>query len=289
MVYKMLALNIDGTLLQENGRISRPTREAIEYAVSKGIAVTIATSQNFHAARRTAKALKLNTNIISNHGAYIASDIHKPVFVKRIHEQIASEICAFLEGFDCRIKLIHEQFSVGNKVKLPDNMVAKIVFQSSNRLIYSEQYVDSLSERLSGQPVAPLNIEAMFRSESDREDAKKALEEMYDEIACIRGEGLELFLTASGVSKLAGVQYLCGRLNISREEVVAIGSGFLDIPLVEWAGVGVAMGNSPDSLLKSADWITRTNQDNGVAYMVKEHFRKQHRLEFLKEMNVMKE
>ncbi|MCR2821086.1 Cof-type HAD-IIB family hydrolase [Lederbergia panacisoli] len=288
MVYKMLVLNIDGTLLQDNGRINKMTREAIDFAQSKDIKVILATSKNFPAAKRVAKTLKVDNHIVSHQGGYIAKELNKPVYVNRIHEKITSEITTFLESFSCQIKLVHEQFSLGNKVKLPENILAKVVFQRTSRFSYSEQYVDHLSEKLQEEPVSPPKIEAIFENKGNLSDAKKAIEEMYDEVICIEVGDKRLDIVAAGVSKLNGVKYLCEQYGIKRDEVVAIGAGIDDLPLVQWAGLGVAMGNAPAIVRSEANWNTRTNNDNGVAYMVKEHFRKQYKLEFLKKINVLK-
>ncbi|MBS4193540.1 Cof-type HAD-IIB family hydrolase [Lederbergia citri] len=288
MVYKMLVLNIDGTLLQDNGRINKMTREAIEFAQSKDIKVILATAKNFPAAKRVAKSLKIDNHIVAHQGGYIAKELNKPVYVNRIHENLTKELTTFLESFSCQIKLVHEKFSLGNKVKLPDNILAKVVFQRANRFSYSEQYVDQLSEKLLENPVSPPKIEAVFETSADLSDAKKAIEEMYDEVVCIETENRRLDIVAAGVSKLDGVKYLCNQHFIKREEVVAIGAGMDDLPLVQWAGLGVAMGNAPYAVRAAADWNTRTNNDNGFAYMVKEHFRKQYKLEFLRKINVLK-
>ncbi|MBS4177519.1 Cof-type HAD-IIB family hydrolase [Lederbergia citrea] len=288
MVYKLLALNIDGTLLQDNGRINKMTREAIEYAKKKGISVILTTSRNFPSAKRVAKTLKIDEYIVSHQGGYIGKEWKKPIFVNRIHEQISSEIVSLLESFPCQIKLVHEQFSLGNKVKLPENMMAKVVFQPSGKFSYSEQYVDVLSDRLLDSPVSPPKIEALFEHTADFADAKKAITEMYDEVDCIDSGSLKLEIVAAGVSKLNGVKLVCERLGILPYEVVAIGAGMDDLPLVKWAGLGVSMGNAPIEVKQAANWNTRSNNDNGVAYMVKEHFRKQYKLEFLKKINVLK-
>ena len=75
MIYRMLAINIDGTLLQSNGKLHKSTKEAIEYVQQKGIYVTLVTSRTFPSAKKVAKALKLQTNLITHKGAYIAKDI----------------------------------------------------------------------------------------------------------------------------------------------------------------------------------------------------------------------
>ena len=84
------------------------------------------------------------------------------------------------------------------------------------------------------------------------------------------------------VSKLRGLQLLGEHLNISLNEMVAIGDSMEDLEVIENVGLGVAMGNAPVEVKQAADWITRSNSENGVEYMIKEHFRKQFPLPFLK-------
>lgn len=288
MVYKMLVMNIDGTLEQDNGKIHKHTREAVDFALQKGIHITIATSRNFPAAKRVAKILKLDSYLAAHQGAFIAKELNKPIYVHRINEQITSELVTLLESFSCQIRLVHEKFLLGNKVKVPNNMLAKVVFQSASRFIYQERYVDSLSERLLDDPVSPPKMEVIFFRKKDLEDAKKAIEEMYEEVHCIESDGLKMEIVAAGASKLNGIKYICNHYGIKQHEVVAVGAGMDDIPLVSWAGLGVAMGNAPIALQDSADWITRTNNEHGLAYMVREHFRKQYRIEFLKKNNMLK-
>jgi Cof subfamily protein (haloacid dehalogenase superfamily) len=288
MLYKMLALNIDGTLLQGNGRLNKTTKEAIEYAGGKGISVTLVTSRDFSSANRIAKALKLNTFLVTHQGSFIAADLKKPLFVKRISEESCAELVRFLEKFSSQIRLVHEHYSLANRVKLPSNLVGKVMFQTSNAFSYSERYVDSLSESLIESPMSPPKIEVIFEDAADRQDAKKAIMGVFDEVDCIDNDAGKLEIVPAGVSKLKGVLYICDRLNIHREEVVMIGSGPDDLPLIEWAGLGVAMGNASPRLKRAADWITRSNNENGVSYMVKEHFRKQQPIQFLKKLKQMK-
>ncbi|MBS4171880.1 Cof-type HAD-IIB family hydrolase [Bacillus sp. FJAT-49736] len=288
MIYKLLALNIDNTLLNGNGRLNKATKEAIEYAVDKGIYVSIVTSKNFSTASRLGSTLKVNAPLITHQGAFIANEKQNPILVRKISENTTIDLVRFLEAFHCQIRVVHEDFTLGNKMKMPSNLMGKIVFQSSTRYSYSEQYVDSLLEKLKENPIATPKIEVVFNDMEDLSDASKAIREMFHEIDCIQNDGTKMEIVPTGVSKLKGLLYVCDLLNIHREEAVVIGSGFDDKPLIEWAGLGVVMGNAAAELKKSADWVTRSNNQNGVAYLVKEHFRKQPPIEFLKKMNVIK-
>jgi hydroxymethylpyrimidine pyrophosphatase-like HAD family hydrolase len=70
--------------------------------------------------------------------------------------------------------------------------------------------------------------------------------------------------------------------------MVYIGDGLDDIPLLEAVGLGVSMWNADFEVKRASDWVTRSENEHGVAYMVKEHFRKQQPIEFLRRMNIIK-
>ncbi|MBU8880032.1 Cof-type HAD-IIB family hydrolase [Bacillus sp. FJAT-29790] len=288
MIYRLLALNIDDTLLQSNGRIHKSTKEAVEYVLHKGIYVTLVTARSFPSARKVAKALKLNSLLVAHRGAYISSSQEKPIFVKRISEDVTYEIVRLLEGFPCQIRLVHEKYSIANKSKLNHNMLARTVFTSGDPIFYPQQFVDSLSDTILEEPVTPPKIEIYFENKTDLQDAKAAIQGMFEDIDSIQLNDLRLDIMPAGVSKLNGLLYLGEHLGISRNEMVVIGDGLDDIEMIEAAGLGVAMGNAPVEVKKAADWVTRPNNDHGVTYMVKEHFRKQHPIEFLRKMNLLK-
>jgi Cof subfamily protein (haloacid dehalogenase superfamily) len=288
MIYRLLALNIDGTILQSNGKIHKTTKEAIEYVQQKGILVTLVTSRSFPSARKVARAFKIKLPLVTHQGAFISSAQENPIYVKRISEDITYDTVSFLEKLPCQIRLVHEQFSLANKLKLHNNLLSKTVFTSGDPVFYSQQFVTSLSEYLHDQPLTPPKIEVYFENEKDHRDAKEALSNMYTEIDLISLDSLRLDIVPFGVSKLNGLSYLSNQLGIQQKEIVVIGSGIDDIPLLESAGLGVAMWDADYEVKKAANWITRSNNEHGVAYMVKEHFRKQQPIEFLRKMNIIK-
>lgn len=111
---------------------------------------------------------------------------------------------------------------------------------------------------------------------------------MFVDIHIVQHNELRLDILPAGVSKLNGLLYLGEILGIRSSEMVAIGDGLDDLEVIEAVGLGVAMGNAPNQLKIAADWVTRSNNQDGVAYMVKEHFRKQQPIEFLRKMNIIK-
>ncbi|MGD6941591.1 Cof-type HAD-IIB family hydrolase [Cytobacillus gottheilii] len=288
MIYRLLALNIDGTLLQSNGRLHKSTKEAIEYVQEKGIYVTLITSRSFPSAKKVAKALKLDTQIVTHRGAFIGKNIDKPVYVNRIAEEVTYDIIRFLEGFPCQIRIVHEKFALANKYKLNHNLMAKTVFSSGDPVFYSQQFVESVSETILEEPVSPPKIEVYFENSDDLEDARTAIRGMFSEVDMLKLNDLRLEIVSAGVSKLNGLLYLGEQLGIRSNQMVVIGDGMDDLEMIEAAGLGVAMGNAPAEVKNAADWLTRTNDQHGVTYMVKEHFRKQQPIQFLRKMNLLK-
>jgi Cof subfamily protein (haloacid dehalogenase superfamily) len=288
MIYRLLAINIDGTLLQSNSRLHRSAKEAIQYVQQKGVDVTLVTSRSFPAAKKLANTLKINTPIVTSRGAYISSTDEKPIFVKRLEEDVAFEIARLLEGFECQIRLVNEEYSLGNRSKLSKNLMAKTIFSSADPAFYSHQFVDSVSETLSENPMTPSKIEVYFEDEEDLDDVIQALKGMYIEVDSVKINKLRLEIVPAGVSKLNGLLYVGEQLGVTSKQMVYIGDDVDDIPLIDAVGLGVAMGNSSFEVKKAADWVTRSNNQQGVTYMVKEHFRKQQPIEFLRKMNIIK-
>ncbi len=274
VTYRMLALSIDGTLLRSNSRLSRQTKDAIEYVKEKGVYITLATERPFPAAKKIAKALKLDNVLITHDGGFIASDVDEPLLSRKLHEDKTFHIAEILENYKCHIRLLHEQFSIGNKVRQKNQLIARMTLGIQDPLYYPVTFVDSICEHLMENPVAPPKIQAQFFSAEEAQAASMELQKEVPSIdTIVRGERLEI--VPKGISKARGVQVVANHLGISLEQVVAIGAGVNDIDMITQAGLGVAMGNSPEELKASADWITRSNDMHGVAYMVKEVFRKQ--------------
>jgi Cof subfamily protein (haloacid dehalogenase superfamily) len=288
MIFRLLALNIDGTLLQSNGRLHRSTKEAVHYVKQKGVDVTLVTSRSYPSANKLANALKINIPIVSNRGAFIANAIEEPIFEKKIDADVAFEIVRFLEGFQCQFRLNNEEYSIGNRSKLSNNLMTRTIFSSADPAFYSHQFVDIASEALTDTPMNPSKVEVYFEDEEDLDDAIKALKGMFTEINLVKVNKLKLDIVPEGVSKLNGLLRVGEQLGLTSKEIVYIGDDLDDIPLIDAVGLGVAMGNSPFEVKKAADWVTRSNNQHGVTYMVKEHFRKQPPIEFLRKMNIIK-
>lgn len=286
MIYRLLALNIDGTLLRSNGRLEPSTREAVQYVQNKGVYVTLVTSRHFQMAKKLAKALKINNLLVTHSGAFVSDKVDRSLYENRISEEKTFNLVQVLETFDCNVRIVHERFSLGNRKKVSSSILGKTLLSPKDPLFYPVQFVESLGENLRDEPLAAPKLDVYFSEPESCLEAENLLANAFEGITVRVKNPSMLEITAKGVSKENGLRLLGQHLGIAQEEMVAIGDAEDDMNMIELAGLGVAMGNAPHAVKKAADWITRSNDDQGVAYMVKEHFRKQHRIEFLDKLKV---
>ncbi len=278
MRYKLLALNIDGTVLKSNARITKQTKDAIEYVKNKGVYVTLATSRPFPAAKKIAKSLKVDNCLITSDGAFIASSTEEPIFVRRIKEEKALQIVDILERYECHIRVMHDSYSIGNKVRQRNHLIAKMTIGVGDPLFYPITFVDSVCDQLMQEPIAPPKIQVQFFHKEEERRAVEQLESLVAGVRVFESALGCLDIVSAGVSKARGLQTLGQYLGISADEMVAIGSDDSDVDMINQVGLGVAMGNATHSVKEVADWLTRSNEQNGVSYMIREVFRKQLRL-----------
>ena len=288
MVYRLLVVNIDGTLLQSNGRLNKLTKEAIEYVHRKGVHTALVTSRSYHSARKAAKALKINPMLVAAQGSFIGSDLDKPIFVQHLAEELTQEMVQLLEKTVCQIQLVHEKQMLANRLDIPENLLGKAVLYMNEQNFYSQHYVDVLSDELSAQPFSAGKIDVCFQNEGDRNEMAGLIREMFPEVSVIEKDRERLTIVPRGVSKWHGILLLAEYLGVRHDEIVAIGDSEDDLEMIASCGLGVAMGNAPLQVKQAAKWVTRSNDENGVAYMLKEFFRKQHPIGFLEKMNTNK-
>nr|WP_026092390.1 Cof-type HAD-IIB family hydrolase [Calidifontibacillus oryziterrae] len=283
-MYKMLAINVDGTLLKSNGKLPKDTKDAIQYVLDKDVYVTLVTSRNFSSAKKIAKALKLDSYIITHSGSFIAKDIDEPLFERRISEEQTFNLVQVLENYHCSIRLVHERYSIGNRLKQKGNLIAKAILNSNDPLFYPSQFVDSLSDQLVDFPMAAPKIEVYFASSDKMTEVKDIINKSFPDVNVVVTDEKVFEILPNLVSKERAIKQLGEHIGIAMEETVVIADSISDIPMLKQAGLGVAMWNSPFEVKQAADWVTRSNNENGVSFMIREHFRKQQRIKFLREL-----
>ncbi|WP_010630516.1 Cof-type HAD-IIB family hydrolase [Sporolactobacillus vineae] len=277
MVYRLLALDIDGTLLTSNNRLDRRTRDAIAYARKKGIIVTLVSERHFHAAAKVARALKLDQPLITHNGAFVSSSIDHPVYTSKIDHSVLVQLTEFLETYPCQIQISHERLSISNRPR-QKNLIAKMTIGMNEPLFYPVTYVDTLSQYLLENYEGATDVKVKLNDTAALGELEKALNNYFPAIDIRRTAPTDLTLVRQGTSKFNGLLFFAGQLGIPLHEIVAVGDGPEDAEMIAKAGLGVAMRTAPAEVKTAADWVTRSSDMDGVAYAVREIFRKQLRV-----------
>ncbi|WP_170006623.1 HAD-IIB family hydrolase [Bacillus fonticola] len=286
MVDRLFAVSIEGTIVSPQGKLLKSAKEAFEFVQQKGIQVTLITSRHHAFARRIAKQCKIPTVSISHHGAFISSASNKTIFAKRVPEDVTYDVVTFLDSFPCSVRCNQERFSVSNELPEQKQLMARAIFSPGDRFPYQHRFVNDLRAAIEDEQLEPLHIDVVFEHPEDARDAEDALRSMFaDEIELTRSGDDCLYIVAAGVSKFASLHYVMEHNRFSRDEVVAMGTNREDLDWMSLAHMRVAMGNSDVEVKQNAGWITRSVEEDGAAYMMQEHFRKQQPIEFLKKMN----
>lgn len=257
---KLVAIDMDGTLLNDDYEISLRNREKIRSLLDRGKKVILATGRTFQSARYYAKQLNLDIPIITYNGALIKETLsEKVIYSEKIDLEYVKKLLEF-----------GEKYSVYTKVYINDVLHVKSeceearIFSHRHRIDYKN--IGKLSEEVKENPHL-----IVFKDSVDKINAvKEKLEtELKLPISYTMSTPYSLEFMAKGISKASSLEYLTNILDIKRDETLAIGNGLNDLDMLRWAGIGVAMKNSDRSLLEKWSSISEyDNNDDGVSYIL---------------------
>ncbi|MFL0249723.1 Cof-type HAD-IIB family hydrolase [Clostridium neuense] len=272
MKYKLLCLDMDGTVLSDEKKVTKENLDAIKAAHSLGVKIAICTGRLFANARVYADMFGIKAPIIASNGAYIRdkdSDevIYKSVLGKEKSKQLYSivEKYGFLLFFnECDCVISTKKFDDNKNIYVKMNK--ELPEDRRVRLVYTENMQDTIEKE--GDEILKcicIDREAIKNNNYDKLNA--AREEIKKvggfEIASSFRDNFEVM--CSGVSKGSAVKVLADFYGIKQEEVMCIGDNENDLSMIEYAGMGVAMGNAEESVKKVSNYITDTNNNSGVA------------------------
>ncbi|HFI0700581.1 TPA: Cof-type HAD-IIB family hydrolase [Streptococcus suis] len=265
---KLIALDMDGTLLNENKELMQPQIDAIHQAVEAGVTVVLCTGRPLVGVKPFVEQLGFDTEeeyIIVNNGCSTHST--KDWSLIDWEELSISDIdylSTFVENDDVQISLFDEEdyFVLAEKANARVNLDAGLVGMIP-------QPID-LSEARSGKHRF---FEAMFVGEKEHIDAfenqhNPVLSQGY---STVRSQDYLLEILPNGASKATGLKKLADRLGILPEEIMAMGDANNDLEMLAFAGLGIAMGNANEQVKAIAQDITDTNENNGVAKAIEKH------------------
>lgn len=264
MKYKLLVLDVDGTLLNNAKEISKRTKAALLKVQQMGIKLVLASGRPTYGLIPLAKMLELDNYggfIVSYNGCQIIwADNGKILFERRINPEVLPylEKKAHKNGF--ALFTYHDNTLLANST---DSIHIRQEADLNHLNIIKEE---EFSTAIDFAPCKCMLV-------SDDEQALTDLETHWKRrlagtLDVFRSEPYFLEVVPCGIDKANTLGVLMEQLGIEREEVVAVGDGVCDVTMLQLAGLGIAMGHSQDSVKICADYVTASNEEDGVAQAV---------------------
>ena len=271
MNYKLLVLDVDGTLLNAENVVSDEDKEAIDEVRRLGVQVALCTGRVNQATRAVISRLELDGYHIFADGAVVVSaDNSKTIYAKTIDEKLAKKLADYIHSKNITtVDFFTPTASYIEPATQP-------WFSDMRRGFFGlePQVMDFTELCESEKIIKATHAVASVRDNKIADDFRARFEDRlrfsltrnvtYPEIAFIN-------IIDPGVSKGEALKVLISYLGLSREECMAIGDGVNDIPLLSGVGMGIAMGHAPDELKKVAKDVTLDIEHSGVAAAVKKY------------------
>jgi Cof subfamily protein (haloacid dehalogenase superfamily) len=259
--YKLIALDLDGTLLNSGMKLSEGNTRALQAAIERGVQVALATSRWYELALRTANRLGIQTPIIASNGAIVKRPADgKELLHLYLDGELAREVVTLADdsGWEMFTTIGSSTYMRMRPGIVPEKLPAG--------LRIAERQSDHLGE-------AQATCVQIFGEEAVREIEGRFLAKYGDRarFSLNRPVGLPHYvvLTNPAADKAGGLELVCRELGVAPVDTIAMGDSESDLAMLRFAGLGVAMANSPDEVKRAELHIAPTNDQDGVAWAVR--------------------
>ncbi|WP_172255433.1 Cof-type HAD-IIB family hydrolase [Saccharibacillus deserti] len=239
--YKLLALDMDGTLLNDDHQVSEETAKWIRRAIKEGFHVCLSTGRAAMHALPYAVELGLETPMVTVNGSEVWKAPHQ------LHYRALMDVESVR-----KMHALAEEYGVW------------FWAYTTERLYNRDQWTDKLEDK---------EWLKFGYNTSDREMLHRILMRLQDmgglQITNSSMENLEI--NPEGISKASGIAQVCELLDITMEQVIAVGDSMNDIAVIEAVGLGVAMGNAQDAVKQMADIVVASNNEDGIVQVIREY------------------
>jgi len=269
MDYRMIALDIDGTLTNSAKEIPAPTLQALLDIQEKGCKVVLASGRPTPGMKHLARMLRLDkygSYILSYNGGEITEcRTNRVIYRKTLPREIVPEIFAFAKANHVGLLTYTDDCIItGTRIDRFMENESKINGLPIKYVPDFAQYIDFDINKclLTAEPGYLAAIEIR-------------LKELYGNTHNIyRSEPYFLEFMPQNIDKAYGLNILLSNIGITREQLITCGDGFNDITMIEYAGLGVAMANAQEQVKTAADYITASNDNNGILHVIEKFIQK---------------
>ena len=271
--YRMLALDVDGTLLDSGGVLRPSTAEAVARAARAGIRPVLCTGRRYRRARPIAEHLGLDAPLVCNSGALVKEPAdHRTLWRADFDAPLTADVLAiFRERGEPPLSFTDR--TPGE----PDFLVER----APTGLPLFDDYLDlnrdhaGVDPRWADRPGSGphFHLCAIGTREAMLDFERAVLDRLADRVRTFvqkspRYAGTMCEVLRHDASKWAGVLHLAEIWGLAPESICAVGDDMNDVPMLQGAGLGVAMGHAPSAVLDAADLVTGDHDNDGVAMLV---------------------
>lgn len=269
---KLIALDLDGTLLTYEKQITPRTYAALEEAAAQGHYIVPATGRALHALPDPVKALPFVRYAITINGACVSDGATGE---KLLHCEIdrdrALEIMEFAKNYDCMYDCYWNDTGWSERAFLEridyfnrDEAVRKLILQT-------RRPVDDLFQKVRAEMDTVQKVQLCFREIDERNAAWMDIATAFPDVAATASFRNNLEINHKMATKGNALRFLARHLGLNERDTIAFGDSSNDLPMLQSAGVGVAMGNADPAVKAVCSAVTDTNENDGVAVYLEEH------------------
>ncbi|NLK42765.1 MAG: HAD family phosphatase [Tissierellia bacterium] len=263
MKYKLVAIDMDGTLLNSKNQVSSRTKSAIEMAKSKGVYVVLSTGRILKSALVYSKNLDLKSPIIACNGAIVVDESEEIIYKRPIEMNLVEKIVNMAKKRNIYYHF-YDESKFYSHIKVDE--VLKFYNEGNNKSNIDIHIFDSIHE-LKEKDVRVYKFLFVDNNNSKLNSLREELNKLGN-ISTSSSWANNIEAMSLNVSKGEALKHLCKRLDIDSKEVIAIGDSENDLSMLQFAGLGVSMENGDENIKINSDYITDTNDNDGVAKVI---------------------
>ena len=267
MAIKLAATDLDGTLIASNGEISTENFEAMEKAVEKGLFIVPTTGRSFYEMPKELRERKSYTHCICSNGAVIFDRGGRVIWKSTFSMDKTMEIFGILSEYDTMIEVYTKGTPVTEKSNLTKTSYIHYRVEENYHdvLTATRKGVENLKSFLSGNSEGAEMFNIFFSDAGERKEAFERIGNFdYVELTTSMESNMEILQRS--VNKGSSLKMLCRKLQVKREEVLAMGDSRNDLTLLSAAGTALAVANACDDLKKVADEVICSCDESAMAY-----------------------
>ena len=267
MKYKLLVLDLDGTLTNSKKEITRHTKETLIKAQEAGLKVVLASGRPTYGVAPLANELELQKYegyiLAYNGGEIIDWKTRELMYEKQLDSDLLPYLYRCAKENDFAIVTYENEYVLTEKPD--DEYVLKEALLNVMKIKKVDNFLEAVKHPITkclivGEPSWLALLE------------KEMYEKLKDRMGVFRSEPYFLELVPKGIDKAQSLSVLLEEIGMTKNEMIAIGDGFNDLSMIQYAGLGIAMENAQDVVKQAADFITLSNEEDGVAYAVEKFY-----------------